>query len=335
MPFGDKQNVLVIGGAGYIGSLLVRKLLMSGYAVTVLDNLVYGNKSSIAPLIERGSFKFIRGDFCDRKTADEALKEADHAVLLASIVGDPLCKKYPEEAIRVNDTGTINLIESVNRHDIERLVFMSTCSNYGLRKDDRAADESAELNPKSLYAETKVKVEKYLLDNSTKWSFHPTILRCATAMGQSYRMRFDLTVSEFTRELVLGKELVVYDENTWRPYCHVSDITEAILRVLWAEAEDVSGEVFNVGSDSENYTKKMLVDMISGKIPGSRIRIKQGGTDPRNYRVAFGKARKVLKFESEYSVETTIDNLIQALRGGLYDDIESRKGFYGNYHLPV
>jgi len=331
----SKQNILVIGGAGYIGSVLVRKLLMSGFRVTALDNLLYNNGCSIAPLIEKKSFQFIKGDFCDKKTAGIALADSDHVVLLAALVGDPLCKKYPDEAVRVNEKGTMELLDMANDYKIGRFVFMSTCSNYGLRDDDSPADEGAELNPKSLYAETKVKVERYLIENSETLSYNPVILRCATAMGQSYRMRFDLTVSEFTRELMLERELLVYDENTWRPYCHVSDISDAIVMALKADKETVSGEVFNVGSDTENYTKKMLVDIMSKKIPGTRIKIKEGGGDPRNYRVSFDKVRRALGFEIEYNVSTTIEYLTEAIRSGLYDDVESRKEYYGNYHLPV
>ncbi len=331
----NTENILVVGGAGYIGSVFVRKLLAKGYGVTVLDNLIYGNGETMIPLTENEAFRFIKGDLCDGKLVSVALNKADKVVVLAALVGDPICRKYQEETKRVNDRGTIELIDRVRDAGIGRLVYMSTCSNYGLRENDEAADEKSELNPKSLYAELKVKVERRLLEEPRKGTFKPVILRAATAMGQSYRMRFDLTVSEFTRELFMGRELVVYDEETWRPYCHVQDISDAIITVLDASNTKVEGEVFNVGSDSENYTKRMIVDRLLEKIPGARVKYQKGGSDPRNYRVSFRKIRESLGYQIHFNLDRTIDGLIAALKGGMYDNVEARRNYHGNYHLTV
>src|SRR4030095_12854943 len=135
-----------------------------------------------------------------------ALKGVTDVVLLAALVGDPICKKYPELAKRTNLDSPKNLLRKLSGKGINKFIFTSTCSNYGLRGDDSLANEDSELNPQSLYADTKVQFEKFILSNISSFDFSPAILRLATAFGISNRMRFDLTISEFTKDLALGKE---------------------------------------------------------------------------------------------------------------------------------
>ena len=178
------------------------------------------------------------------------------------------------------------------RAGVDRLVFTSTCSNYGLRDTDEPATEESELSPVSLYAELKVDFERFVLDRSD-WNLCPTLLRIATAYGLSQRMRFDLTISEFTRTLAVGDELVVYDADTWRPYCHVEDISGAVMTALTADEALVRSEVFNVGHSDENYTKRMVVDVVQDVLGGAgSVSFEEGGRDPRNYRVNFDKIRE-------------------------------------------
>jgi nucleoside-diphosphate-sugar epimerase len=325
------RHVLVIGGAGYIGSVLVRKLLDQGYRVRVLDKLLYNNGISVADLVESEEFSFINGDFGNPATLEKTLEGISDVILLAALVGDPICKKYPDVARQVNLAYPKQLFGMLNGRDIRHFVFTSTCSNYGLRNDDTPADETSDLNPQSLYAETKVAFEQQILGSLGTIDFCPTILRLSTAYGISKRMRFDLSISEFTRDLALGKDLLVYDETTWRPYCHISDISNAIIGVIEARTNEVFGEVFNVGSDGGNYTKKMLVDLILKYIPDAVVNYKQGGFDPRNYRVSFEKIRRILEFETEFTAEDSIRGLIGAVRGNLFPDMEEKRNFYGNY----
>lgn len=327
------RKILVIGGAGYVGSVLVRVLLARGYEVRVLDDLLYDNGSAVADLLENASFSFIRGDFCNDPTIDSALDNVSDVILLAALVGDPICRKYPDRAKRINQDASIRLFDMLANRPVERFVFASTCSNYGLRDDGDCATEESELNPQSLYAETKVNVERYILENKRHVPFSPTILRVATAYGLSPRMRFDLTVSEFVRDLVVNRELVVYDENTWRPYCHVRDISEAIAAVLESPREKISGEVFNVGGRGENYTKKMIVDIILGLVKEGNVHYREAGSDQRNYRVSFDKISSVLSFKNRWKIEHAAAALVSALRNGLFDDFDSRKRFYGNYYI--
>ena len=323
----------MIGGAGYIGSVLTRSLLAEGYKVKVLDNLLYGNGSSVTDLMDNRSFSFVNGDFGNNEILDRSLENISDVVLLAALVGDPICKKYPDLARKINSDYPKNLVQKLNFKNIDKFVFTSTCSNYGLRADESPANEESELNPLSLYAETKVEFEKYILDNISDLNFSPAILRLSTAFGMSDRMRFDLTISEFTKDLALGKELIVYDENTWRPYCNVSDISNAIFKIIEAPKEKVSGQVFNVGSDNNNYTKKMILQLIEKHLDNTNIIYKDGNFDPRNYRVSFDKINNVLDFSTSYTVEDSIIQIINAIENNLFRDVEDRKNNYGNYTI--
>ena len=327
------RHVLIIGGAGYIGSVLTRKLLSKGCKVRVLDKLLYDNGIAISDLMEEESFSFVHGDFGDERTLDQVLANITDVVLLAALVGDPICKKYPELARKTNLEYPKQLVQKLKGKNINRFVFTSTCSNYGVMADDTLANENSPLNPQSLYAETKVEFEKYILDNLTQLDYSPTILRLSTAFGMSNRMRFDLTISEFTRDLAIGKELLVYDENTWRPYCHVSDISNAIIKVLETTKERVFGQVFNIGSDDNNYTKMMILELVKKHLDNTKIEYKKGGFDLRNYRVSFDKAKKTLDFNTEFSAEDSIKQIINAVENNLFTNIESRKNFHGNYEI--
>ena len=324
------RTVLVIGGGGYIGSVLVRALLGRGYAVRVLDNFLYGHAQAIVGLLEEPEFTLVPGDLCDERAVIESVRGATDVVLLASLVGDPIARKYPELAVRVNRDGHEGVFRGLAGRGLDRFVFTSTCSNYGLRSTDAPATEDAPLDPRSLYAETKADFERFMLANGA--DFAPTILRIATAYGLSPRMRFDLTVSEFTRDLVLGRGLVVYDKDTWRPYCHVRDIAQAIISVLEAPRDTVEAQVFNVGSDAENFTKQMIVDEVLKHVD-AEVRFEEGGPDARNYRVSFDKFRTALDFRPQCSVPAYIPRLIAALKGGLFSRVDEMGSFYGNYEI--
>ena len=241
------KNVLLIGGEGYIGNIVAQNLMSNGSIVTSYDNLIYNNNQCVLNKIQLDNYNFIYGDIQDKKRLESVIENSDAVVLLAGLVGDPITKKYPEESALINDQGVKNVIDLCAKYNVENFIFVSTCSNYGLIENNELADENYKLNPLSLYAKSKVNAEKYILSLKGKTGMHPTILRFATAFGLSPRMRFDLTVSEFTRDLAIGKELLVYDAHTWRPYCHVLDFARLIQMVLEAPKEKVSCEVFNAG----------------------------------------------------------------------------------------
>jgi nucleoside-diphosphate-sugar epimerase len=327
------KNILLIGGAGYVGSVITDFLLRKNYKVTCLDYFVYKNQRTVFPYLLNGDYKFINGDFCKKEHIELALKDITDVVMLAGLVGDPITKKYPEESRMINDDGMIELFKTLNGRGLNKLVFISTCSNYGLIKNDELADENFQLSPLSLYAKAKVAAEKCLLSEENEFDFSPVVLRFATAFGLSPRMRFDLTVSEFTKDLVMGKELLVYDADTWRPYCHVKDFARLIEIVINASNNQIKKEVFNAGGEVNNFTKQGILDTILKYLPNSKISFKEHGTDPRNYKVNFSKVKRVLGFEPKYTVEDGVVELIEAFKMNLFSNLNEDLDFHGNYNI--
>ena len=326
-------KILILGGAGYIGTVLSSHFLNKNHEVVLIDNFIYENKFSIINQTKNSNCSIIEGDFSDKKLLDKASINVDYVLILAGLVGDPITKKYPKTSYTINDLSIKRCIDYFDNKTIKKLVFISTCSNYGLIPDGQYADEEYKLKPLSLYAKAKVSNEKYLLNKKGEVNYSGVILRFATAFGLSPRMRFDLTVSEFTRDLYFGKKLVVFDEYTWRPYCHVIDFARLIEIVLNADKNKVDFEVFNSGGDKNNFTKKMIVDCIASKIKGAKIQFNQKDSDPRNYKVDFNKVKTKLGFIPEKSIEDGIDELINALNHGFYKDSTNDIEKYGNYKL--
>ena len=315
---GAVKSILVTGGAGYIGSVLIGQLLERGYRVRTIDKLDFGG-DGLESYLENPAFEFVEGDICAADDLSQALDGVDSVVHLAAIVGDPACRKYPELAVKTNREGSQLLCKMAIENKVGRFVFASTCSNYGKMSDAVGyVDETSELCPVSLYAELKVEFEKYLLALDLK-EFTPVCLRFATAYGLSPRPRFDLTVNEFTRDLLLGKQLDIYGEQFWRPYCHTSDLARAIVLALEAETSTVAYQAFNVGSTGENYQKKTLVEMILAELPQMRDNVKYVSVteDPRNYRVNFDKIKTVLGFTTSKKVIDGIKEYIDAINSGL------------------
>jgi nucleoside-diphosphate-sugar epimerase len=317
------MKILVTGGAGYIGSVLVPILLSSGHQVRVLDNLSHGGRSLLSVWSDP-NFEFIKGDVRDEQSARSALNGAEAVVHLAAIVGDPACARQPDVARSINLEATIQLINLSQEMGVKRFIFASTCSNYGKMKDENGyVDETSELNPVSLYAETKVAVEKHLLNPAGLGELSPTVLRFATAYGVSPRMRFDLTVNEFTMEMLTNRKLVVFGEQFWRPYVHIRDISRAILCVLESSIQDVRKEVFNVGSTSQNFQKQQLVEMIKPHAKDAVVEFVRKNEDPRDYRVSFEKIQQKIGFRTEHTVESGIEEIVYLAQNGILQDFKS------------
>jgi nucleoside-diphosphate-sugar epimerase len=312
------ELVLITGGAGYVGSILVDELLGSGYRVRAMDALLHGSVPSLLLPWGKPEFEFVRADICDPAARARALSSADAVVHLAAIVGDPACARQPELARKVNLEATKGLLQDAETAGVERFVFASTCSNYGRVSGEGLADESVELSPISLYAQTKVAAEREVLDGDR--GFAATCLRFATVYGTSPRMRFDLTVNEFTCDLALKQKLVVFGEQFWRPYIHVRDAARAITCVLTAPKDKSAGDVFNVGDTGENYRKLDIVEMLRKRFPEGKIEFVHRDEDPRDYRVSFEKFAERFGFKAERSVADGIDEMTRLLRSGLLDD---------------
>ena len=327
------KKILIIGGEGYIGNVVSQYLLDEGYAIVSYDSLLFNNNHCVLNKTQNPNYQFIFGDMLNTVHLTSVLNGVDGVVLLAGLVGDPITKKYPRESAAINDVGVKNVIDLCAEKNIDKFIFVSTCSNYGLIKDNELGHEEFELNPLSLYAKSKVNAEKHILSLIGKTDMNPTILRFATAFGLSPRMRFDLTVSEFTRDLALGNDLLVYDADTWRPYCHVGDFARLIQKVLEAKKEKISFEVFNAGGDVNNATKQMIVDSILKIIPDGKVKYQKHGSDPRNYKVNFRKVQSILGFEPQYTVQDGINELVDAISNHIFDNVDDNRNFHGNYQI--
>jgi nucleoside-diphosphate-sugar epimerase len=316
------MNVLVTGGAGYIGSTLTQFLLEKGHSVRVLDVLLHGGQSLLS-VWNNPLFEFVHADIRDRRTLRQSLSGIDAVVHLAAIVGDPACARQPEEAKEINLDGSMSLLEECRRSEVSRLIFASTCSNYGKMPDaDGLVDETSRLAPVSLYAETKVRFEEELLSNGALDRLCCTPLRFATVYGVSSRMRFDLTVNEFTMDMLTKKHLVVFGEQFWRPYVHVRDAARAIELVLGSPPPAVESQVFNVGSTDQNFRKLDLVDMIRRHVPEGTVQYVRKQEDPRDYRVCFNKIRRQLNFSITRTVEDGITEVARLVRSGLVRSLD-------------
>jgi nucleoside-diphosphate-sugar epimerase len=305
-------KVLVTGGAGYVGAELVDELVVAGHDVRVLDVLLHGQED-VAERLASLDVELLRADVRDRDARRRALQGIEAVVHLAAIVGDPACARDPELAGAVNVDGTLAVVEDARAAGVERLIFASTCSNYGRMADPTVPiDESGELRPISLYAEQKVAMERSLLETEPNGTA-TTRLRFATVYGVGQRMRFDLTVNEFIRDLWAGRRLNVFGETFWRPYIHVRDAARAVVLVLASPLAKVAGRVFNAGHSDENYRKLDLVELIVARLGRGDVDYVHREEDPRDYKVSFERIRTELGFEPVQRVPTGIDELVVAL----------------------
>lgn len=317
------MDILVTGGAGYIGSSLVPMLLANGHRVRVIDTLAHGGHSLLG-VWSNPSFEFMRGDIREIEAIRSAVRGMDAVVHLAAIVGDPACARQPDLARAVNLNASLVLLQESKKARVSRFIFASTCSNYGKMKDpNQYVDETSELRPVSLYAETKVAIERVVLDPAQTDNICGTSLRFATVFGVSPRMRFDLTVNQFTMEMLTKKHLVVFGEQFWRPYVHVRDAARAIKLVLESPTEKVRNQVFNVGSTEQNYQKQQLVDLISSSVPDAVIEYVHKEEDPRDYRVSFAKIKEKLAFDITRTVLDGVHEVAQLVKDCVIQDFSN------------
>lgn len=315
-----KPLILVTGGAGYVGSTLIRHALAGGFRVRCLDLLVYGGKS-IAGFINHPDFELVRGDIRNKADVEKSLEQVEAVVHLAAIVGDILCQAAPKSAYQINFQGTQLLADLSKRKRVNRFIFASSCSNYGVVNTAAPVDETSMLNPVSLYAETKIDCENYLMLLADE-KFHPTSLRFSTGFGVSFRTRFDLLINSFVYEALSKNKIVVFAAKMWRPYLHVSDMSNIIMKVLNVEVEKVSKQVFNAGAISQNHTKEEVVEMISESLPDLKVHYATDIDDKRNYRVDFSKLEKIIGFSPTKTVEDGINELIFCFQNGILTDAD-------------
>jgi nucleoside-diphosphate-sugar epimerase len=315
----EKGRVLIIGGAGYIGSLLVERLLENGYRVRALDSLLYGDEA-LRPVKNHRGFELLVGDCRNIQDVVKGMRGVESIIHLAAIVGDSACDENGEAALETNYAATRMLIEIAKGHGVRRLLFASSCSVYG--STDVEVDENTAPRPISLYGQTKVDSEKALLEAASE-TFHPTILRYATVFGLSYRPRFDLVVNLLTAKAKQEGVITIFNGQQWRPFIHVRDLAQATMQVLDTPLPQVSGEIFNVGDGRLNYTLSQLADVIREVVPHVRVEHVEK-SDRRNYRVNFQKLFERTGFQARYTLRQGIEELGKAFDEGLiihYGDI--------------
>jgi nucleoside-diphosphate-sugar epimerase len=321
----EHRHVLVIGGAGYIGSALVPILLERGYQVRVLDILLFG-EATLAKVLDHPNLELVQGDFRNVVTLVQALQDVSSVVHLGAIVGDPACQLDEELTIDVNLVSTQIIAEIAKHVGVRRFVFASTCSVYGASDD--LLDEKSSVQPISLYGNTKLASERVLLEQVDE-SFAATILRFATIYGLSGRTRFDLVVNLLTAKARLDNEITVHGGGQWRPFVHVEDAARSIALTLDAPLDVVSGEVFNVGSDEQNHTILQVAELIQTHVIGACLTVEDSMTDNRNYRVSFEKINRELGFAPSWSLEQGIQQVLESIAAGEITDY--REARYSNH----
>lgn len=310
-----RGRVLIVGGAGYIGSILTERLLEKGHRVRVLDSLLYGDEA-LRQFRHHPDFELIVGDCRNIQDVVRAVRGLESIIHLAAIVGDPACNQDHASALETNYAATRMLIEIAKGHGVSRVLFASSCSVYGAT--DVEMDENAAVQPISLYGQTKVDSERALREAKTD-TFHPTILRFATVFGLGYRPRFDLVVNLLAAKAHQEGVITIYNGHQWRPFLHLRDLVEATIQVLEAPARLVSGEIFNVGDTRLNHKLIEVADVIRRVFPDVRVE-HFDNADRRNYRVNFDKLRKRTGFRTRYSLGDGVEEIRKAFDTGLITD---------------
>ena len=288
----NHKSVLVTGGAGYIGSVLVRRLLNAGYKVKVVDKLLFGEES-IRDLKSNPNFNLIKEDILQPDKLKGFLIDVRAVIHLAAIVGEAACTADKDRAIQTNYLGTLYLARLCKAYGINRFIYTSTCSTYGQSEGKEPVREDSHLYPVDFYGETKIYAEKELMKLMDE-KFTPTILRLSTVYGLSPRMRFDLVINTLTKKALKDGEIIIFGGNQWRPFVHVSDAARAILLALETPISKGGNQIFNVGDNRENYTISQIGQLVKECIPKIKIKTIDTTNDRRSYRVSFDKIEKVL-----------------------------------------
>ncbi len=315
----DTGVVLVVGGAGYIGSALLPKLLAEGHQVRVLDVFMYGKKP-IEALMGHPNLEVVQADYRQIDQLVQAMQGVRTVVHLGGLVGDPACAWNESLTIEVNLTFTRVIAEVAKASGVRRLVFASTCSVYGA--SDEILDERSELNPVSLYARSKIGSER-VLDKLHGPGFAVTNLRFGTIYGISGRTRFDLVVNLLTAKAYVDHGITVFGGDQWRPFVHVNDAAKAVALVVGAPAELVAGRTFNVGSDEQNATLGEVGRLINRIVPEAEYVDSGRDGDRRNYRVSFRRIREELGFSPDWTIEGGVRQVLEALESGAVGDYRS------------
>lgn len=313
---GTTYNILVTGGAGYLGSILVPELLQVGHKVTVLDNFIYG-QNSLAQVCCHPGFEVVNGDARSEETLRPLVKRADLAIPLAALVGAPLCERDPIAATSTNRDAILTLVEMLSPQ--QRIVMPTTNSGYGVGEKGKFCTEETPLRPITLYGRDKVEAEKAVLSRDNAISF-----RLATVFGMAPRMRIDILVNDFVYRAVHDRYVVVFEGRFKRNFIHIHDVAQAFLHGI-ARFEEMKGEPYNVGLSDANLSKIELCERIKAHLPDFTYLEAQVGEDPdkRDYIVSNEKI-EATGFRPQYSLDDGICELIKGytmIRNTIYGNV--------------
>jgi len=315
------KHILVPGGAGYIGSVLCGHLLDAGYEVTCLDRFFFGT-SSVAAYKDDPLFHMVRADTRDL-TADHF--KGIHAVIdLAGLSNDPACDLENGMTESINHVGAIHIANLAKAADVPRYIYASSCSVYGQGKDGEPVTETSPCYPVSLYAKCKLQVEHDLLPLADE-NFCVTLPRFATVYGASPRMRFDLIINIMTMYAYTRRKIIVLGGGQqWRPVVHVRDICTMLQNFLKASPKKINREVYNIGSNVQNYRVLEVAQNIRDVVGGVEIEIAPDDADKRSYNVDFTKVAEAFDFEPEYDLVSGSQEVLEGLRSGALDPLDPR-----------
>jgi len=315
------KKVLVTGGAGYIGSVLVRDLLNKGYFVRVFDSLYFGGES-LEDVRNSPNFELIQGDLQSIDNFPNLLEGVEGVIHLAGISNDPSCDLDPYYTKKINVDASKKLVMMCKEKGVKRFLFSSSCSVYGTGITTQL-DENSQKAPVSLYAKTKLEFENILLEMMGE-NFHPIILRNGTVFGYSPKMRFDLIVNLMTKCATKDKKVFVLGGGKqWRPNVHVKDVSKAFIKCLEAPIEKVKGEIFNVGSNDLNFQVREVAEKVGSMIKDVKIEYVPSDQDTRNYNVNFDKMNQVLGYTTDFKIEDGIKEIEENILNGSMGDLES------------
>ena len=312
----SSRKLVVFGGAGYLGSVLTGQLLDRGYQVEVFDSLRFG-RESLAAYGGNPRFRLTVGDIRDIGAVTDSVRDAYAVMLLAALVGEPACDLDPKETVDTNLIATKAVAEACKYYCVPRFFFASTDSAYGIQEGIMVED--APLNPISLYARLKAQAENEILGLGNG-DFRPVILRMATIYGYSPRMRFDLIINILTLHAFTKRKITIFGGKQWRPLVHVADAAQAYVQALEVPLETVGNQIFNVGSNQQNYQVGMLGELVRQVFPEVHIETVPQTPDLRDYHVSFDKISESLGYQVQYSVADGIREIRRALENGSIKD---------------
>lgn len=313
-----KDKILVTGGAGYIGSVLVRMLLEKGYKVKVFDKLYFGD---FALRDIRSKIELVQGDV--RKFPAEILEDVKAVVHMGSLSNDPTAEFDPKANLEINFEGTVKIAEACLKKKVKKFSFASSCAIYGFHLEG-IADETFTPNPQSDYASSKLEAEKALLSMASD-SFCPVVFRQATVYGFSPRMRYDLVVNTMTKDAYdKGKILVYHAGEMWRPLVDVRDVANVHILALETPPDKIKGEIFNVVY--ENYKILELAHYIRESLKDfklAEVEVLLGTKESRSYRVSGRKLKEKLGFVPQINVRDASREIYNYFREGKYTDFSN------------